>query len=1151
MAEIQMDFIANADVLTNIKQIRSELAGMSSDHKSTTEELKKSFQQAAQGADSYDAQLAQVIKKEKELQQMEDALVKKMKELEAQSKKSFGTGDVDKLQQKIKQLESEIQKLRSGAKGFGDEEKKGAEKSSKAFDQMRLAMAAARQELSKYKEGSAEFNKLSREIEAAEIAMRGMKESSEDTNDALESGRKKLQEYKVQLQNLALAGLENTQVYKDLRKEAGDLDDAIRDVNEEIKSIGSDTGKIDQVIRGIQLGTAAFGAYEGVVALTGLRNETLEKSLVQLNAAMTIANSLQTIMTELRRKDSVFIAAQTVAQKVWAVAVGQTTGAVYVLRAALATIGIGIIIAGVVVLVEMLTKWTNATKDQTDAQNRLNSSLEATLQLNEGTLDAIANFTEKRIARMEAAGASAQEIREAEIKGLQDQLAQQQKLEDQQREAGERALFLLGEIAEGRVKADADLIESLQKTTEIYNNTQEKRYQLEHKLEIQRLNNVKETRQEIADFEEDVEEQRKQRAEKAEAAAKARYENLIKLERQLAEAKLEGLDDGRQKDIATEDLSSSNTIKELERERDARGKSRKEIALYNELIQQERINHFARLLAIDQNYFKDANTLFTEANQQTTEILQTDQERQLQGVENKYTGLLKIITEARKKIQDLADTGLVEPGTIERLNQAELDLKKKLEQEKLKVKADYSDQQLLAEQELAILSLEALKTSGKDQVALTKQKEDLRLAIEKQYAEKRLQNLINTLGLEKKFQDGAIGALFDPSNIQGAAAKGVDVLTFVGVEIDDKEARKKILELINTLQKDGQAAAEPTAKFSLSKFIFGDAIGDEEYQMIADSFSNLFDQIATARELAVERELDAIDRRLDALDEEIEMQEDAADREKELMEEGVANNYDSEKRKLDDLKAQQELELKSRQDQMKKMEQIRKQEAALRSASMLAQGIEQAVNLTTAASEIFKAHSGIPFVGVALAIAAAATMVATFLGIKNSLKAATQTQAPQFKKGGGLDLMDVLSGASSHERGGVDVVDSKSGKKLAELEGDEKLFVINKGSAQKYTDALEAINNDDRKQLARVLAPLGVRMNTDISSGIVRQASDAAASRDRAYSSIADLQQLGVLNQINDHLSVIAENTTASTEHGAGYKVEKFGTHKRTIKTAS
>jgi hypothetical protein len=178
-------------------------------------------------------------------------------------------------------------------------------------------------------------------------------------------------------------------------------------------------------------------------------------------------------------------------------------------------------------------------------------------------------------------------------------------------------------------------------------------------------------------------------------------------------------------------------------------------------------------------------------------------------------------------------------------------------------------------------------------------------------------------------------------------------------------------------------------------------------------------------------------------------------------------------------------------------------------------------------------------------------MVATFLGIKNSLKAATQTQAPQFKKGGGLDLMDVLSGASSHERGGVDVVDSKSGKKLAELEGDEKLFVINKGSAQKYTDALEAINNDDRKQLARVLAPLGVRMNTDISSGIVRQASDAAASRDRAYSSIADLQQLGVLNQINDHLSVIAENTTASTEHGAGYKVEKFGTHKRTIKTAS
>lgn len=1152
MADVTLDFISDAgNILNNLKNIRNELSGMSGDHKAVTDELKKSFQQAATGADSYDAQLAAVLKKEKELQQMEAAMVAKLKELEQQHKKSFSTAEVDKLNQKIKQLETEIQKLKNAGKGFGDEEKKGSEKASKAFEQMRQAVALAKQELSTYKENTAEFTRLAREIEAAEIAMRGMKEESDDANDKLESGRKKLQEYRVQLQNLAMAGLQNTEVYQNLKKEAGELDDAIKDVNDEIAAIGSDTNKIDQVIRGIQLGTAAFGAYEGVVALTGIRNETFEKTLTQLNAAMTIANSLQTIMTELRRKDSVITTAQIGLQKLWTLAVGETAGAVRILRTVLATIGIGLVVAGVVMLIEQIKAWTNATKDQTDAQNRLNTTLQATVELNEGTLEAIANFTEKRIAQLEVAGASAQELREAEIQGLQQQLEQQRKLEAQQQEAGERALFLQGEIAEGRMEADADLIESLQKTAEIYNRTQEKRFELERKLELASLNNRKETAAEIADFDQKIEEQRKARAEKAAAEAQARAENLLKLERELAEARLASMTEGRDKDVAEENLTSSFAIRELERERDARGRSQKEIALYNQLIEQEQLNHNARLLAINKKYFQEAQELFNQVNEQTNDIFLTDQDRELKAAENKYEGLFKIIEEAKKKNQELAKAGLADPAVIAAINQAELDLKKKLEEDKLKITADFKDRQLQAEQELALLSLNAMDTSGKNQAELTRQKEALKLAIEQDYAQRRLKNLITSLGLEGKLTDEAISKLFDQNTIKGAAERNVDVLTFIGVNIEDKEARKRILELINTLQKDGQAAL-PTERFSIQKFLFGDDITDDQYQAVADSFASMFDQIAAAREMAVEREINAIDRRLEKLDEEINAQEEATEREKELAEEGVANNYDSERQKLEDLRAQQELEMKSREEQMKKIEQIRKQEAVLRSASILAQGVEQAVNLATAASQIFKAHAGIPFVGVALAIAAAATMVATFLGIKNSLKAATQTQAPSFAKGGQLDLLDSLKGASPHSRGGVNVIDSKSGRKLAELEGDEKLFIVNKGSSQKYSPLLDAINEDQlsgmsRAQLSRLLSPMGIKLDTDLSSQIVRQAEGAAASRERAYSSIADLQQLGLLTSMNDHLAVIAENST-STEHGTDYRVERFGSHKRTIR---
>ena len=87
-------------------------------------------------------------------------------------------------------------------------------------------------------------------------------------------------------------------------------------------------------------------------------------------------------------------------------------------------------------------------------------------------------------------------------------------------------------------------------------------------------------------------------------------------------------------------------------------------------------------------------------------------------------------------------------------------------------------------------------------------------------------------------------------------------------------------------------------------------------------------------------------------------------------------------------------------------------------------------------------------------------MFAGFLAIKNKIKSA-QDQVPSFRKG---DVFDILKGKASHESGGVSLVDN-NGDRLAEFEGDEKLFVVNKGSSSKHEDLLRAINNDDFSKL--------------------------------------------------------------------------------------
>lgn len=264
-------------------------------------------------------------------------------------------------------------------------------------------------------------------------------------------------------------------------------------------------------------------------------------------------------------------------------------------------------------------------------------------------------------------------------------------------------------------------------------------------------------------------------------------------------------------------------------------------------------------------------------------------------------------------------------------------------------------------------------------------------------------------------------------------------------------------------RKELEEAALPEP-FDLTRFL-GNLVGltDEQTHQILDSFGSLFDGLNSLAEANAQKQIDAIDEIIDKLDEQIDAQQKVVDEQKNLSDSGRANELRNQQKVLDDLKAKKEAEVQAREEAQKRMEAIQKREAIIQSASIVASTVETEVDLISAAAKAFKATAGIPFVGIALGIAAAVSLVAAFLQIKASMQKAVQ-DIPKLRHGGTIDTEgEVLKGPSHQERG-LGLYNEKTGKRVAEFEGREYLSVFNKESTQKHHELIRdftyAINKD-------------------------------------------------------------------------------------------
>ena len=302
-----------------------------------------------------------------------------------------------------------------------------------------------------------------------------VKSNLDESTESVKSLKAQLKELKAQLALLD----EGSDEFKKLVRQAGELEDKIGDVNQQVKNFASDTRNLDVAMQGVSAASGAFEAFEGTMALVGVESEDLQKTMVKLQAVMAVTNGIQSVANALNKDSALTQSLNTaatkgaaIAQTVYTAVIGASTGALKAFKIALATTGIGLLVVAIGYAVQAMGLFEDKTKDEEKAQKlleRQTKQLEKTIEsYNDATAQVtqtIDNATRSELALARQRGASQAELTKITKRGVQDRLdAQGRETEGLKQEYLKQSK--LG-TTENYEKARKAYLDSAQKTTDL------------------------------------------------------------------------------------------------------------------------------------------------------------------------------------------------------------------------------------------------------------------------------------------------------------------------------------------------------------------------------------------------------------------------------------------------------------------------------------------------------------------------------------------------------------------------------------------------------------------------------------------------------------------------------------------------------------
>jgi len=203
-------------------------------------------------------------------------------------------------------------------------------------------------------------------------------------------------ELKKQLKDLKSAALEageGSVAFDKITQKAGELNDKITRVNENIRA---NTGNaVENATRGLtniaSVGVGAFSALQGAAALFGNESKGLQETLVKLNGAMALSQGLKSLaeapdvirdsvaafksLNIVTKANQLLTSLAATAQTAFAAATGGVTISMEALKIAIATTGIGLLIVGVGILATKFTSLSGDVDKSTESMTKFNYSI--------------------------------------------------------------------------------------------------------------------------------------------------------------------------------------------------------------------------------------------------------------------------------------------------------------------------------------------------------------------------------------------------------------------------------------------------------------------------------------------------------------------------------------------------------------------------------------------------------------------------------------------------------------------------------------------------------------------------------------------------------------------------------------------------------
>ena len=212
-------------------------------------------------------------------------------------------------------------------------------------------------------------------IDAFEKNLDDLDKKLKEGNLSIRQQSKLIKEY----QTIALQAGESSPIGQRAINSAAQLTDRLGDLRAQTTALSSDTVKLDTALQGIETGAAVFQGLQSAIALTGVENEDLVKTMVKLQAVQGLVNAVNVVAKNLNKeailglqlrigleKAKNFILTGSIAgtaslsgaEKELGASTLFSAGAMKVLRAALIATGIGIIIVLLGTLINNFDKVT-------------------------------------------------------------------------------------------------------------------------------------------------------------------------------------------------------------------------------------------------------------------------------------------------------------------------------------------------------------------------------------------------------------------------------------------------------------------------------------------------------------------------------------------------------------------------------------------------------------------------------------------------------------------------------------------------------------------------------------------------------------------------------------------------------------------------